>query len=99
MKKTKSAKFNFAFSYKNDIFGVWCDYLNGYMFISYDYYKNAQIYATTIENHMPNTLLINSAKNYNCWKKLLNNYKLGNVYFENQKIKNQAMEVIKMFLR
>ena len=32
MKKTKSAKFNFAFSYKNDTFGVWCDYVNGYIF-------------------------------------------------------------------
>lgn len=57
------------------------------------------IYATTIENHKPNTLLISTAKRFNNWKKLLDNYKYGNVYFENQKIKNSAMEVLKMFLR
>lgn len=98
-KKTKHASCYFAFSYQNNTYGVWNDFSEGKMFISSDYIDNVPLFATTIENHSPNTMLISSAKYYKCWKKLLDNYKYGNVFFENQKIKNASMEVIKMFLR
>lgn len=80
-KKTGSSKFSFAFSYKDEIYGVWCDYVNGFMFISRDYETWGHIYATTIENHKPNTLLISTAKKFNNWKKLLDNYKMRKCLF------------------
>ena len=80
-KKTGTSKFSFAFSYKKQIYGVWCDYVNGSIFISKDYEKYSHIFATTLENHNPNTLLISTARNYNCWKKLLDNYKMRKCLF------------------
>ena len=88
-KKTSSAKFTFAFKYKEDIFGVWFDYLNGLIFVSSDYEPNTPyMFACTLKDHTENTMLIRQAKKYNCWKKLIENYELGNVRFENMKIKN-----------
>lgn len=98
-KKTGSSKFIFAFSYQNDVFGVWCDYTIGKMFVSNDYIENTHIFTTTIENHNANTLLIENARNYNVWRKFLNSFKSGSLYFENQKIKNATMNVIKMFIK
>lgn len=69
------------------------------MFVSRDYLTNSHIFVTTIENHNPNTLLIENARSYNVWRKFLNNFKQGNLYFENQKIKNATMEVIKLFIK
>lgn len=98
-KKQGTAKFMFAFIIKNEILGVWIDYHLGKMYISQDYNKNTPyIFSTTLENHSDNTLFLNSARRYNCWRKLLDNFELGNLRFENQKIKNISMELIKKLL-
>lgn len=98
-KKTGSAKFSFAFVYNTHTFGVWFDYLNGRIFVSDDYIKNTPyLYSCTLHDHTPNTMLIQSAKKHNCWRVFLDNYKMGNVRFENQKIKNLAGQVIKLML-
>ena len=94
-KKTGNAKFSFAFTYKNQTFGVWIDYNNGKMYISNDYIKDLLVFATTTDDHKPNTLLYSIAKKYNCWNVFIQNYKLGNVYFENMKIKNISKEILK----
>ena len=39
--------------------------------------------------------LYSIAKKYNCWNSFIENYKLGNVYFESVKIKNICKDVIK----
>ena len=41
---------------------------------------------------------LNSAKKYSCWKNLIDNFQLGNVRFENIKIKNTVQDVIKLLL-
>lgn len=98
-KKTGTAKFSFTFIYNDIFYGVWNDYVNGKIYISFDYVKNSPyVFATTLKDHKPNTMLINSAKNYNCWKIFIKNYKLGNVYYENIKIKSACQNVIKLFL-
>lgn len=53
------------------------------------------MFATTIDDHNMNTMFLNSAKKYSCWKFLINNYNSGNVRFENTKIKNITMQLIK----
>ena len=67
--------------------------------MSTDYLKNSPyIFSCTLADHSPNTMLLNSARKYNCWKKFSDNYKLGNVRFENLKIKNICQDVLKNML-
>ena len=94
-KKTGNSKYLFAFIYKSNTYGVWIDYDIGKMYISNDYIDNGLVFATTTNDHKPNTLLYSIAKKYNCWNMFIQNYKLGNVFFENVKIKNISKEVLK----
>ena len=97
-RKNGTSKFSFAFIYNNNIFGVWSDYKEGKMYVSYDYDKNSPfMYAMTLKDHTPNTMMFNAIRKYNFWKEFLQNYKLGNVFFENQKIKHDVYELIKLF--
>lgn len=98
-KKKGSSNFIFAFIYKDFTFGVWTDYKEGKIYISSDYDPtNPYIYAVTTQDFKPNTLLIKSASKNRQWKYLLEMYKLGLVYFENQKIKKYSQDVFRMFL-
>lgn len=68
----------------------------GKIYVSNNYIENTPfIFACTIKDHKPNTMLLKSAKKYNCWKTFIQNYNLGNVYFENNKIKFIVQELIK----
>lgn len=97
-KKSGSAKFTFALVYKQDTFGIWSDYKNGKIFVSLDYDKSSpHVFAMTLADHSPNTLMFNAMRRYSFWKTFLENYKLGNVYFENQKVKHSMYELIKQF--
>lgn len=96
-KKTGTSKCNFTIIYNEHIFGVWFDWQNGKIYISFDYNDNGLSFACTTNDHKPNTLLLSVAKEYHSFRTFLKNYKLGNVYYENQKIKNlfnQAMRLI-----
>lgn len=98
-RKTGLAKFSFAFIYNNETFGVWTDFKEGKMFVSNDYYKDSPfMFATTLKDHTPNTMFLSSAKKYSMWKSFINNYNLGNIRFENMKIKNIVTELIKRLL-
>ena len=82
-----------------ETFGVWYDYANGLIFVSNDYDKNTPyMFACTLKDFKENTMLIRQARKYNCWRTFIDNYELGNVRFENMKIKNISQEIIKMFL-
>ena len=94
-KKSGNSKFSFSFIYKGNILGIWIDYENGKMYISNDYLDNGLCFATTTDDHSPNTMLYSIAKKYNCWNTFVQNFKLGNVYFENMKVKNISKEVLK----
>lgn len=95
-KKNGNCKFSFAFIFNNQTFGVWIDNINSKIFVSSDYVKDTPfMFATTIDVHTPNTMFLNSAKKYACWRMFIDNYNLGNVRFENQKIKNIVQQLIK----
>lgn len=99
MKKTGSAKFNFAFIYNNQTFGVWVDFKNSLIFVSSDYDKNSSmLFSTTLEDHTPNTMFVASARKYHCWRSFLQNFELGNVRYENMKIKNIVSDLIRMLI-
>ena len=93
--KTGQSKFSFSFIYKGNKYGVWIDYNMSKMYVSNDYIDNGLCFATTTEDHSPNTMLYSIAKKYNCWNTFIQQFKLGNVYFENMKIKNVSKEVLK----
>lgn len=67
----------------------------GKVFVSSDYIKNTPfMFACTLSDHTPNTLLLTSVKKYNCWKVFIESYKLGSLRFESVKIKNITTELI-----
>ena len=80
-------------------FGVWVDFKLGKIFISKDYDKNTPfLFSCSLEDHSDNTMFLKSAKRYNCWKRLIENFELGNVRFENQQIKNISLQLFKTML-
>lgn len=96
-KKTGKANYYFTFIYKGENFGVWIDYDEGKIFVSSDVDPYCKItYSITVDDHNPNTLLLSQINKSVFFKTFINNYKMGNVYFENQKIKNIVYEVIKL---
>ena len=93
-KKSGTSKCSFGIKYKEHTFGVWFDYNIGKIFVSEDI-NCVQIFACTLNDHTPNTMLLSAIKDYTVWKTFIKNYKLGNVYYENIKIKNIVQELIK----
>lgn len=96
-KKTGSSRCSFGIKYNDQTFGVWFDFNEGKIFVSNDI-NTTQIFACTLQDHTPNTMLLSAIKDYNVWKLFIKNYKLGNVYYENVKIKNMIQEVVKLSL-
>ena len=96
--KSGTSRFCFAIKYRDQIYGVWFDYNVGKIFVSNDYNENGQIFACTLDDHTPNTMMINAMKSYSAWKTFLQNYKLGNVYYESIKIKQNIKDLIKLYL-
>lgn len=97
MRKTEKAQYYFTFTFLGDTYGVWIDYTAGKMFVSENVDNTCKIvYSLTVEDHTPNTMLLNRINKSPFFKTLIDNYKLGNVYFENQKIKNIVYDVIKL---
>lgn len=98
-RKNGTSKFSFAFIYKQETFGVWTDFIEGKMFVSKDYDKfSPYVFAITLKDHSENTMFFKSAKKYNCWKNFIQNFEMGNVRFENQKIKNIVQDIIKRLI-
>ena len=96
-KKSGNCSFIFAFKYKDDVFGVWQNIKQGKMYVSYDRDDTRPIlYCMTKDDHEPNTLLLSSIRQSPIFKRFLNQYQMGNVYFESQKIKNVCYDVIKL---
>lgn len=100
MKKTANAQYYFTFVYKGFSYGVWLDYKVGKIFVSENVDSYCKmVYSLTVDDHTPNTLLINQLNRSPHFKTFIQNYKMGNVYFESQKIKNIVYEVIKLTVK
>lgn len=97
MKKTEKSQYYFTFIYNGEKYGVWIDYNEGKIFVSENVDPCCKlIYSITVNDHNPNTLLLSQINKAIFFKNFINNYKMGNVYFESQKIKNVTYEVIKL---
>lgn len=95
-RKSPSAKYFFTFVYKDHTFGVWIDSMMGKMWVSESVDPSYKlVYTVTMKDHKPNTMLLKNISRYYHFKHFIENYKLGNVYFESINIKNITYEVIK----
>lgn len=96
-KRSSKAKFYFTFIYLEHTLGVWIDRDEGKMYVSKDIDPSYPLtYSITLKDHKPNTMLIKNKSRNAHFKIFLENYQLGNVYFESINIKNITYEVIKM---
>jgi hypothetical protein len=99
-RKTEKSHYYFTFIYNGEKYGVWVDYDVGKMFVSENVDPSCKVlYSLTVEDHEPNTMLLNSIQKSPFFKNFIDNYKLGVVYFENVKIKQVCYEVIRLCVR
>ena len=99
-RKSAKARYYFTFIYKEKKYGVWADFNGeGRMWVSEDIDPSfILVYTLTLKDHQPNTMLMKSRTRHSPFKIFVENYKLGNVRFENMNIKNITYEVIQMML-
>ena len=98
-RKTSNARYFFTFIYKEHTLGVWTDIREGKMYVSKDIDPTYPIkYSITMKDHKPNTMFIKDRNRALKFKRFIENYKLGNVRFENMNVKNITYEVIQMTL-
>lgn len=96
-KKSGQCNFQFSFIYKSEVFGIWRNNKEGKIYVSKDYDHNRPIYyALTKEDHTPNTLLLSGLRSSPPFHKFLIQFEKGNVYFENQRLKNLMWDVVKL---
>lgn len=96
-KKTGNCSYYFTFKYLDSFYGVWVSYQLGKFWVSEDVDPTYKlVYSFTLDDHTPNTTLLNSINKAILVKTFIENYKQSNVYFESQKIKNVVYDVIKM---
>ena len=97
-KKTKDAKFFFILKLNNKMIGVWIDYKQTKMFLSYDYDPNCPIvFSINSEDHDEHTILI-KVRTSSFFHAIIDYYRSANLYFENQQLKNQIMSVLAKYL-
>lgn len=95
--KTPKCRYWCTFVYKEYTLGIWADFTEGKMFVSKDIDPTYPItYSITMKDHKPNTMLLKNKSRAGRFKVFIENYKLGNVRFENINIKNITYEVIQM---
>lgn len=98
-KKTPKSRYYFTFTYKEHTLGVWADFTEGKMYVSKAIDPTYPLcYSLTMKDHKPNTMFIKSRHRAGHFKMFIENYKLGNVRFENINIKNITYEAIQMTL-
>lgn len=96
-KKSKKARYFFTFIFHDRKYGVWIDSEEGKLWVSEDIDPSyLLVYTLTLKDHQPNTMFIKSIAKAGHFKTFIENYKIGNVYFENMNVKNITYEVIKM---
>lgn len=97
-KKTGKAHHYFSLKYYDRLYNVWLDPIEGKYFISKDkdpYTKT--VFSLTQSDHSPNTFLLKGRKD-RFLADFIENYKLGNVYYEDINLKNVFFEIIRLFL-
>lgn len=96
--KPGTCKYGFTMEYMGVRIGVWMDWQNATYYL--DKYVDPScglIYATTLDDHSPNTKLLKRTHT-GLFGALITAFKQGNVRFDSQKTKKLMMEVFKLTL-
>jgi hypothetical protein len=97
--KSGSATYLFTFKYLANYYGVWISYNEGKLWVSEHVDPSCKIvYSLTLDDHTPNTMMIKRLQTAVMFKMLVDNYKRGQVYFENVNIKNIVYNIIRLTL-
>ena len=96
-KKKGNCSFIFSFVYNKKVYGVWRSFSQGKYWVSYDYDTSYSQYCLTKDDLTPNTLLISCLRDSRDFRQFVEQYKNGNVYFENINIKNTCYEVMRLY--
>lgn len=84
-------------SIKEVRFGIWNDFKKGKVYVSQDYEKGTPfIFSLTLDDFEPNIMMLKTLKRYYFWKSFEQNFNLGLVYYENQFIKVNMLEAVKI---
>lgn len=98
-KKSPKARYYFTFIYKEKKFGVWANFTEGKMWVSEDIDPSyILVFSLTMKDHSPNTMFLKTKGTKGHFKTFVDNFKLGNVYFESINVKNMCYEVIQMIM-
>lgn len=96
-KRTENADFWYAVKYCDELFGVWMDYKNGYIYIDKTVDPSTKsIYSFTRDDHSENTLLTKVSRTHRI-QVLLSAYTNGLVRFNNLDTKNTWNEIFGLF--
>ena len=97
-KKGNNPHFWHILCINNQKYGVWHDTANGRLYISEDYDPTCGIiYAVSIDDHTPDTKFV-SIRSNGFFKAIIEYYKNSDLYFENQKIKNNIIPILRRCL-
>ena len=95
-KRTNESVLKFIIIINKNFFGVWFDYKLNQIYISKNYDNNCKLkYACDEKSHDINYFKMNTTNI--SFKILKNSYNNGNLFFENQKIKNLCSGLIQKF--
>ena len=93
-KKKGKCKYLFTVSCKGETIGVWMNLEEGKIYCTSSYDRDyPQRFAMTLEDHAPNTLLLSNLSKIYFLKMFARNFRLGNVYAENQKVKKVLFDI------
>lgn len=94
--KPKNLRYFFTLKANNENYGVWLSNDEGVFYVSSKYDPSYKIvYTTLLENHEPNTMLLKGLSKSIIFKKFVDAFKMGLVYFDSVKTKNIVLETIK----
>lgn len=94
--KTRESQYYFTFTYEDAEYGVWIDYKAGAIFVTHETDPYCLVnYAFTTKDHKPNTLFFKSKYRGAYFDNFVKQYQIGNVRFENLKIKNICYQIMR----
>lgn len=96
-KKSNKAINTLVLIFQGKTYGVWFSTLEGRAWVSDKYNpNNPNVISLTLQDHSPNTMFIRTKYKPRNWQIFIENFKLGNVYYENMNIKNAMYSAFSM---
>jgi hypothetical protein len=93
-KRDKDSKVYSTIILKGEKYGIWRNWKTGFVYVSKDFEpSNPCVFAFDINDHNEHTIYT-KARNSTWFQPVLNAYKMGCLFFESQKIKNDFTSII-----